>query len=82
MEKLKHGLCFSKLLEALHLLGDPQEPELCSFQACTPPSHVHHGPLQTPVGLLTCDPMHPFQPHLHDSNSIFTEIKHYSMQWT
>lgn len=40
-----------------------QEPELYSFLACTLPSHVHPGPFQTPVGLLTCDPTHPSLPN-------------------
>lgn len=46
-----------------HPPANLQEPELCSFPACILPSHDHPGPFQTPVGLLTCDPMHPSLPN-------------------
>lgn len=59
---IKRWIICNKKVENSHPPAGLQEPELCSFPACTLPSHVHPGPLQTPVGLLTCDPVHPSSP--------------------
>lgn len=77
------GTITETLADNSHPPANLQEPELYSFPTCTLPSHDHPGPFQTPVGLLTCDPMHPSLPNPSQQQKRYLQvykIRHYEQR--